>query len=124
MRPRLTVLLSALVCSAALALGSAFAQRYRPGSALTVAVFGDGAMDEGVTYEALNLAALRELPILFLCENNRYAAHTPAPMRAASHDIVARAAPFGVPGRRARDKDPLALAAIMKEMIAGIRERR
>lgn len=108
----------------ALAAGSSFAQRYRPGSALTVAVFGDGAMDEGVSYETLNLAALHKLPILFLCENNRYAAHTPSPMRAASHDLIARSASFGVPGRRVLDKDPLELTAAMKEIIAAIRAGR
>lgn len=108
----------------ALAVGRAFAQRHRGGGALTVAVFGDGAMDEGVSYEALNLAALHELPVLFLCENNRYAAHTPSPMRAASHDFIARSASFGVPGRRVPDKSPVALAAAMKEIIAGIRAGR
>ncbi len=108
-----------------LAVGSAFAQRYRRGgSGISVAVFGDGAMDEGVSYEALNLAALHRLPILFLCENNRYAAHTPAPARAASHDLIARAAAFGVAVRRMPDKNPLELAAAMNVIVADIREGR
>lgn len=107
----------------AMAVGSAFAQSYRDGPGITLAVFGDGAMDEGVAYESFNLAALYHLPILFLCENNGYAAHTPLAARQAGADIVSRAQAFGVPADRVSDKDPLALhqrlATIMGELRAG-----
>ena len=62
--------------AAGLAVGHAFAQKFLREEAISIAVFGDGAMDEGVNYEAINLAVLHDLPVIFLCENNAYAAHT------------------------------------------------
>ena len=79
-----------------LAVGQAFAQKYLGGGAITIAAFGDGAMDEGINYEAINLAVLKQLPVLFLCENNLYAAHTPIAVRAGAAGIVQRAAAFGI----------------------------
>ena len=53
-----------------LAVGAAFACKQRSNGSLTIAFFGDGALEEGVSFEALNIAALWKLPIMFLCENN------------------------------------------------------
>jgi TPP-dependent pyruvate/acetoin dehydrogenase alpha subunit len=63
---------------------------------VVVAFFGDGATEEGVFYESLNFAALRRLPILFVCENNFYAIHSPQRDRQAVPDICRRAAAQGV----------------------------
>jgi acetoin:2,6-dichlorophenolindophenol oxidoreductase subunit alpha len=60
-----------------LALGAALASRIRKDERVSVSFFGDGATGEGVLYEALNFAALKNLPILFLCENNLYSTHLP-----------------------------------------------
>jgi pyruvate dehydrogenase E1 component alpha subunit len=56
--------------SVGLAAGAAFALKQAGGERVSVAFFGDGAMEEGVTYETLNVAALRKLPVVFVCENN------------------------------------------------------
>jgi TPP-dependent pyruvate/acetoin dehydrogenase alpha subunit len=56
--------------SISLANGAAFALKQEGGDAIAVALFGDGALEEGIAYEALNLAALWSLPVLFVCENN------------------------------------------------------
>jgi TPP-dependent pyruvate/acetoin dehydrogenase alpha subunit len=56
--------------SISLANGAAFALKQEGGDAIAVGLFGDGALEEGIAYEALNLAALYELPVLFVCENN------------------------------------------------------
>jgi TPP-dependent pyruvate/acetoin dehydrogenase alpha subunit len=53
-----------------LAVGGAYACKQRGGGSMTMAFFGDGALEEGVSYEALNIAALWKLPIVFMCENN------------------------------------------------------
>ncbi len=90
-------------------LGSAFAQKYRGEDGLSVAVFGDGALDEGVVYEVLNLAALHRLPVLFICENNGYAAHTPVEKRAAAPVLADRAEAFGVPALRLDGNDAVLL---------------
>jgi acetoin:2,6-dichlorophenolindophenol oxidoreductase subunit alpha len=58
-----------------LALGAALASRIRRDQRVSVSFFGDGATGEGVVYEALNFAALKKLPIIFVCENNLYSTH-------------------------------------------------
>jgi TPP-dependent pyruvate/acetoin dehydrogenase alpha subunit len=74
------------------------------------AVFGDGATDEGVFYESLNVAALKQLPVLFLCENNGYAIHTHQRLRQHRPDICARAAALGLEAERIEDGDVLLIA--------------
>ncbi len=69
--------------SVGLAVGTAFAMQQQKKSTISVAHFGDGTLDEGITYEALNLASLFSLPILFLCENNSKAGQRPSSMLAA-----------------------------------------
>lgn len=91
------------------AVGYAYALRYRRENAIVVCFFGDGATEEGVFAESLNFAALKRLPILFVCENNRYAIHTHQKRRQATPRICARAKSFGIPAERIEDNDVLAL---------------
>lgn len=79
------------------AVGYAYALKLRGEKSIVISFFGDGAVDEGVFYESLNFAALKRLPIVFVCENNGYAIHTHQSQRQASPDIRARAAVFGIP---------------------------
>ncbi|HVR17912.1 MAG TPA: thiamine pyrophosphate-dependent dehydrogenase E1 component subunit alpha, partial [Candidatus Limnocylindrales bacterium] len=58
------------------AVGFAYALKLQRKDSVVVSVFGDGAVDEGVFHESLNFAALKSLPIIFVCENNLYAIHT------------------------------------------------
>jgi TPP-dependent pyruvate/acetoin dehydrogenase alpha subunit len=106
---------------AGLAIGSAFAQKYLRSPAITVAVFGDGAMDEGVGYEAINLAVLRQLPVLFLCENNRYAAHTSLSNRTRAPSITGRAGAFGIETAITDDSDPTALFKRIAAIVTSVR---
>src|SRR4029079_9543401 len=78
-------------------IGGAFAQKYRGVDDISIAVMGDGVFDEGITYEIFNLAALHRLPLLIICENNKYAAHTPIDKRQAIGKLAERAAAFGIP---------------------------
>tara|TARA_B100001123_G_C15344700_1_gene1036467 strand:+ start:8892 stop:9935 length:1044 start_codon:yes stop_codon:yes gene_type:complete len=59
-----------------IALGTSFAQKINKKKNISVTVIGDGGMEEGIVYETLNLASLKSLPILFICENNNYSVHT------------------------------------------------
>ena len=68
--------------------GGAFAQKYRGGEDISISIIGDGVFDEGITYEIFNLAALYRLPLLIICENNKYAAHTPIEKRQAVVQLV------------------------------------
>lgn len=108
--------------TAGLAIGSAFAQKYLGSKVITVAVFGDGAMDEGVIYESINLAGLKGLPVLFLCENNGYAAHTPLATRARNTSPSARAAAFGVDVEVIEDRDPELLHDRVERAVRRVRD--
>jgi TPP-dependent pyruvate/acetoin dehydrogenase alpha subunit len=92
------------------AVGYAYALRLRREPRIVASVFGDGATDEGVFYESLNFAALKRLPVLFLCENNGYAIHTHQRLRQHRPDICARAAALGIETERIEDGDVLRIA--------------
>jgi TPP-dependent pyruvate/acetoin dehydrogenase alpha subunit len=93
------------------AVGYAYAIRLRREPRVVLCVFGDGATDEGVFYESLNFAALKRLPVLFACENNRYAIHTHQRARQHLPEICARAAALGIPSERVDDGDVFTIAA-------------
>jgi len=80
-----------------LAVGLALADRMQHREAVTACFFGDGAAAEGVFAESLNLAALWQVPVLFLCENNQYAMGTALRYSHANTDLSAKMAGFGVP---------------------------
>lgn len=81
-----------------LALGASFSSRYQKTDQVTVCFFGDGATDEGTFHESLNLAALKKLPIVFVCENNEWSQFTPQSVHAPVKDVSKRAAVYDIPG--------------------------
>jgi TPP-dependent pyruvate/acetoin dehydrogenase alpha subunit len=91
------------------AVGYAYALKHRRSSAIVVSFFGDGATEEGVFAESLNFAVLKALPILFVCENNRYAIHTHQVRRQGTIGICQRARALGVAAERIEDNDVLRL---------------
>jgi len=84
-------------------IGYAYGVKLKKQNNIVVCFFGDGATDEGVFYESMNFAALKKLPIIFVCENNGYAIHTAQAKRQAVPDIAAKAAVFGMPIERLGD---------------------
>ncbi len=82
----------------ALATGVAWAFKKQKVDNIVVCFFGDGASNQGVLYECMNMAALWKLPILYACENNGYAVDTSIERASASTQISARADGFGLPG--------------------------
>jgi TPP-dependent pyruvate/acetoin dehydrogenase alpha subunit len=104
-----------------IALGYAWTLKREGKQRVIVCFFGDGATEEGVFYESLNFASLHKLPVLFVCENNALAIHTPLETRWAHHDIADRVEGFGIPVRCNRDMDVLAIREIATEALAGIR---
>jgi acetoin:2,6-dichlorophenolindophenol oxidoreductase subunit alpha len=79
-----------------LALGAALAVKIKHERKVVVSFFGDGASGEGVLYEALNFAALKRLPVIFVCENNLYSTHLPIKECRASNNIFESAKSFSV----------------------------
>jgi len=81
-----------------IATGAALSAQVRGTKQVALSFFGDGASNEGVFHESLNMAAIWNLPVIFFCENNGYAAVTPARQTHGQPDIAKRAAGYGMPG--------------------------
>lgn len=105
-----------------LAVGAALAFVTRGEDRVAVAFFGDGATNEGVFYESLNFAALRRLPVVFVCENNLYSTHLPVAECLANTDIAGKASAFGLPGDKVDGND--VLAVVGRAAVAVERARR
>ena len=90
---------------------------------VTVSVFGDGATEEGCFHESLNFAALRNLPILFVCENNRLAIHTPIEKRWATERLCERVATYGIETHKINDDDVFHVRDTVTEALAKIRNQ-
>lgn len=86
-----------------LACGYALALQREKRCRVAAVFFGDGATEEGVFYESLNFAALHRLPIVFICENNFFAIHTPLAKRWATERLAERVATFGIPSNTVAD---------------------
>lgn len=105
-----------------IATGAALSSKVLRNGRVSLAFFGDGAANQGCLYEAMNLAGVWELPVVFLCENNQYALSTPA-HTVTSGVIAERAAGFGMPGVRVEDgQDVLAVHAAVAAAVARARD--
>ena len=82
-----------------LALGGAMAQKFDKSDNVTVCFFGDGASNEGLFHESLNMAALWELPLVYVCENNGYAISTSTKRSMKVQDVAVRAAAYDIPSK-------------------------
>src|SRR6185503_20649585 len=105
-----------------IALGYSLALQGEGKSRLAVAFFGDGATEEGVFSESVNFAALHKLPVLFVCENNGYAIHTPISKRWATTRLCERVSTYGIPTHQVRDSNVLALWQFASDAYAGLRQ--
>lgn len=105
--PKNNVLMTSTVVGAGppLAVGAAFAQRYRRGPGVTCVFFGDGAAAEGSVHEAMNLAAVWKLPVLFVCESNCWAGAQAHQEHCPIGEIAARAGSYGMPGEVVNGND-------------------
>lgn len=104
-----------------LAVGLALADRMHGRDSVTVCFFGEGAMAEGEFHEALNLAALWELPVLFCCENNRYAMGTSLESSESQVDLALKAAAYAIPAWAVDGMDALEVARAARRAITTIR---
>ncbi len=103
------------------AVGAAWAAKHRGTGQIAVAVFGDGATEQGVYHESLNFAAIRDVPVLFLCENNGLAIHTHTEKHHA-YDIVGHAAAYGIESEQIDDgHDFMGIARRIGELVAAMR---
>jgi acetoin:2,6-dichlorophenolindophenol oxidoreductase subunit alpha len=99
------------------AVGLAMAAKHKRLDRVTVVSFGDGATNTGSFHEAANMAALWDLPMVFVCQNNQYAEMTPTQDTMKLERVADRAAGYGMPGVRVDGNDPLAVAAALDEAL-------
>ena len=104
-----------------MAAGNAWAQKHSGTTDLTVAYFGDGAVNIGSVLETMNLAAAWRLPLCFFIENNGYAVSTTVEEATAEPRLSARGTGFGIPSYRVDGMDPLAVHLAMEQATARLR---
>ncbi len=105
-----------------LAVGIALADKMRGEPRVTACFFGDGAVAEGEFHECMNLAALWQLPVLFCCENNRYAMGTAVARAQAQTDLALRAASYGMSSWAVDGMDVLAVEHAARDAAEAVRE--
>ncbi len=105
-----------------LATGLAFAVKYQKRDQLVLCFFGEGAIPSGQAHEAFNLAALWKLPVIFVCENNRYAMGTPIMRGIALYaDLAEKVRAHGIQAESVDGMDVLAVRTLMKTVVQKVR---
>jgi pyruvate dehydrogenase E1 component alpha subunit len=107
--------------SIGIAVGAALANRLGKLDRVSLAFFGDGAANTGLCHEGMNMAAIWKLPVIFFCENNRYAITTPYAQSTSIGSIAERAASYGFPGVSVDGQDVRAVQAAVAEAVGRAR---
>ncbi|MDH3456641.1 MAG: pyruvate dehydrogenase (acetyl-transferring) E1 component subunit alpha [Gemmatimonadota bacterium] len=107
-----------------LAAGAAFAIKYRGDDQVVICFFGEAAVNIGAFHETLNMAALWELPVVFLCENNRYGMGTALERAAAVYDVYRRACSYDMAEETVDGMDVLEVHAATERAVARARQYR
>jgi len=106
-----------------LAAGMAFASKYRGEDRVTLCFFGDGAINQGSFHEALNLAGLYKLPVVFICENNLFAMGTSVERSTSLKQIVDRAEGYDIPGSVIDGMNFREVRDTISEIVSSIRQK-
>ncbi len=103
--------------------GIAFANKYKEIDSVTFTFFGDGAVNQGQVYEAFNMAALWQLPVMYIIENNQYGMGTSVERASAMNELFRRGESFGIKGYEVDGMDPLAIYGNLKSIYKSMREK-
>ena len=103
------------------ATGVGLSAKVRGTDQVSVVFFGDGASSQGVLHESMNLASIWKLPVLFVCENNRYAESTPFEFTVAGASVANRAAGYDMPGVSVDGQDVIEMHEVAAEAVARAR---
>jgi pyruvate dehydrogenase E1 component alpha subunit len=107
-----------------IAAGYALKEKINKSENLVVCFFGDGATEEGCFYETLNFAALKQLPILFVCENNNLAINTILAKRWSKNNLVEKARAFGIKSKKILSNDVVEIYKNAKKIIEYVRSNK
>ncbi|MDK2979728.1 MAG: pyruvate dehydrogenase component alpha subunit [Chloroflexota bacterium] len=105
-----------------IAAGLALADKMEKRDGVTICMFGEGATNIGYFHEGVNLAKAWELPVLWVCENNRYGMGTPPSKASAVSEIIQKACGYGMPAYDVDGMDVLAVKTMMEDRLAEIRK--
>jgi pyruvate dehydrogenase E1 component alpha subunit len=105
-----------------LGTGLGFAHKYREDGKVTMCYLGDGAINQGQVAEALNMAALWKLPVVYVIENNKYAMGTSVQRSTAGTELYKRGVPYGIPGERVDGMDVMAVRKAGASALAHARD--
>ncbi len=106
-----------------LAVGIALADKELGRKSATVCFFGDGAVDEGTFHESMNLAALWRLPVLFVCDNNKYAMGMAIERAESEPHIARKAAAYGMASETVDGMDVVAVAVAARRALANVKDK-
>ena len=104
------------------AVGYAYALKYKDEKGSVICYLGDGATEEGVFWESINFAVLHKLPIIFICENNKYAIYTHQSRRSAGDEIYKKAQSFGVASSKIVEDDAKVIYEVTHNILSQISE--
>ena len=105
-----------------IATGAALGFKLRGEDRVSVSFFGDGAANIGAFHEGINLAAVKNAPVVFVCENNQYAASTHISLTMKIKDIADRAASYGIPGKVVDGMDVIAVREVTQQAVDRARQ--
>ena len=103
------------------ACGGGYSSKLLKTGRVSVAFFGDGAVNNGAFHEGLNMASIWKLPVLFICENNQFATEVPFAYSSGIPEVGRRASNYGLPGFEVDGNDVLAVAEVAREAVARAR---
>ncbi|MBL25401.1 MAG: pyruvate dehydrogenase (acetyl-transferring) E1 component subunit alpha [Rhodospirillaceae bacterium] len=101
--------------------GVAFAHKYRKQDLVSLTYLGDGAINQGQVYESFNMAALWDLPVIYIIENNQYGMGTSVERASASKDLYVRGDAYGIPGAQVDGMDVLSVREAGQKAVAHCR---
>jgi pyruvate dehydrogenase E1 component alpha subunit len=104
--------------------GAAFAINYEGGDQVVLVFFGEGALQQGVFYESINMASLWKLPVIYVCENNRYAMGTSLERTTVGTELHRRGHPFGMLGESVDGMDVLAVREVVGRAVERARREK
>jgi len=115
---------SGTILSGALAMsvGDAYSKKIKKSKNIAVTIIGDGGMEEGIVYESLNLAAVKKLPVLFICENNKYSTHTNVKERVKINNISEKVKKFGINSIKLNSNKYSSYISVVKNEINMVRK--
>jgi pyruvate dehydrogenase E1 component alpha subunit len=105
-----------------LSVGIGYSILYREGDEVVVCLFGDGATNQGVFHEAMNMAALYKVPVVFICENNRYGIGTSVSRASAVEELYKKSCAYETPGLKVDGMDVLAVYETVRQAVQRARE--